>query len=104
MVPSLLEILDSTEIALLKEKMNWIIPEDSSVGGGSEVGLLRLSQLIDSLRLVDEYKANITGLTRADLDDRSNPFATSFIEHVRDVYYAYPETGSWADIGFKVTG
>ena len=94
------------DLAKVREAMNWVIPADSSPGAGTEAGLTRLLELVDSQdpSVAAAYRSGWAGLREADLADSSNRFAAMFVEHVRDVYYAYPETGSWSDIGFKVTG
>ena len=100
------DTLTATEREHLRAAMNWVIPADSSAGAGTEVGIERLLELVDSLdpTVTNAYQANLASLTQGDLADATNPFAAMFIDHVRDVYYAYSETGSWADIGFVVTG
>ena len=92
------------DLAKLAEAMDWVIPPDSSPGAGSTAGVKRLVDLIESLpsNAADLYAASLPKLTAADLDDPANTFAQLFIEHVKDVYYSYPDTGAWADIGFHV--
>jgi hypothetical protein len=89
----------------LKAAMNWVIPPDSSPGAGTDAGVAHLLDLIHSLdsSVADAYQRNLRTLSGKTLADPSNAFAAMFAEHVRDVYYAYPDTGSWADIGFVVT-
>jgi len=98
-------LLTKAELSRLREAMNWVIPADSSPGAGTDAGVAVLLDLVDSQdeNVVASYRKNLSSLTEAGLADPSNAFAALFIEHVRDVYYAYPETGSWADIGFEVT-
>lgn len=98
--------MTEAEFQRLQTAMNWVIPADSSPGAGTGAGASRLVDLIDSQEpsIAALYRASLPGLRRADLADSSNVFAAMFVEHVRDVYYAFPETGSWADIGFNVTG
>jgi hypothetical protein len=93
------------DIAKLAEAMDWVIPPDASPGAGSEMCVRRMLELIGSLPpdVADLYLTNLPDLVEADLADAANSFAQLLIEQVRDVYYAYPESGSWADIGFKVT-
>lgn|GEM_PF-2543955 len=99
------ETLTEADLAKLARAMDWVIPPDSSPGAGTEAGINRLIELIDSQYpgIAAMYAANLPGLTESDLADSANSFAQLFIEQVRDVYYSFPETGSWADIGFKVT-
>lgn len=89
----------------LREAMNWVIPADSSPGAGTDAGVERLLALIASLgpEVESAYAHNLDTLSEADLKASTNAFATMFIEHVRDVYYATPDTGSWSDIRFEVT-
>jgi hypothetical protein len=86
----------------LAEAMDWVIPADSSPGASA--GLAQMVRFVEAQGFTDLYKKNLSGLHESDLSDASNAFAQLFIDHVRDVYYTYPQTGSWADIGFKVTG
>ncbi|MHB8635221.1 MAG: hypothetical protein ACYC96_01980 [Fimbriimonadaceae bacterium] len=104
MPAGLRESLTPADARRLREAMNWIVPADSSDGAGSEAGVARLLELVDSLpeAVGHAYLANVGTLTEGDLGDPANAFAVMFLEHVRDVYYAYPDTGSWADIGFDV--
>src|SRR5579862_7556643 len=99
------DALTATEREHLRAEMNWVIPADSSPGAGTDAGIERLLELIDALddAVKGAYLVNLGSLTESGLADPSNAFAAMFIDHVRDVYYAYPETGSWADIGFVVT-
>jgi len=92
------------DLAKLAEAMDWVIPPDSSPGAGSTTGVKRLVDLVKSLPpgVADIFVASLPKLTIADLDDPANAFAQLFIEHVKDVYYSYPDTGAWADIGFRV--
>lgn len=90
-------------IERLREAMGWVIPEDASPGAGSDAGLNRLLALIKALDIEHAYTANLDRLQPTDLAKPSDEFAQMFIEHVRDVYYATPDTGSWNDIGFEVT-
>lgn len=87
----------------LCDAMNWVIPPDGSPGAGDETTPQALLALIADLGLQDEYAHFLPSLTEADLANPSHPFAPKFIEHVRDVYYASPESGAWEDIGFRVT-
>jgi hypothetical protein len=91
------------ETAKLREAMEWVIPSDShSDGAGSEVTLRHLLQLLADVgdEAVAEYRAQLPELDLSDLEDPSNKFAQTFIDHVRDVYYGYPDTGAWQDLGF----
>lgn len=105
MSAGLRESLTEAEFSRLREAMNWVIPADSSLGAGTDAGVARLIELVDSQErsVAADYRRNLMALTEADLAGPTSAFALMFIEHVRDVYYAYPETGSWADIGFEVT-
>jgi hypothetical protein len=103
---SLLDALTEADRAKLMVAMDWVIPPDSSPGAGTEAVVARLAALVDSLgdHRIQAYRDSIAGLRREDLNDPTHPFAAMFVENVRDVYYAYPDTGAWADIGFVVTG
>jgi len=85
--------------------MDWVIPPDSSPGAGTEAGVARLIELVDACEpgIARMYATDIPYLSESDLADETNAFGQLFIGHVRDVYYGFPETGSWADIGFKVS-
>ena len=97
--------MTQAELAKLAEAMDWVIPGDNSPGAGAPACVARMAELIESERpeVRDQFVVNLPRLTEADLDNPADRFAQLFIEMVRDVYYAYPETGSWEDIGFKVT-
>ena len=98
--------MTEAEMLRLQAAMNWVIPADSSPGVGTSAGASRLVALIDSQEpgVAASYRASLPGLRQTDLADPSHAFAAMFIEHVRDVYYASPDTGAWQDIGFNVTG
>jgi hypothetical protein len=98
-------IFADEEVAKLRAAMDWVIPRDSSPGAGTDAGVRHLIELVESLgeRMIIEYRTELPNLREEDLDNRSNPFAQRFIDHVRDVYYGYGDTGAWEDIGFKVT-
>lgn len=97
--------MTQTELARLAEAMDWVIPPDTSPGAGSEACVQRMIELIESEppEIREQFAAHLPMLEESDLADPENRFVQLFIEMVRDAYYAYPETGSWADIGFKVT-
>lgn len=97
--------LSDSDLSKLAEAMNWVIPPDSSPGAGSPACVARMIQMIESQPpgLAADYAACLPALQESELADPENRFAQLFIEQVRDVYYSYPETGSWDDIGFKVT-
>ncbi len=97
--------MTQSETARLAKAMEWVIPTDSSPGAGTPACVQRLVDLISSQpsQVAELYRAHLPTLLEADLSDRSNAFAQLFVEHVRDVYYGYPDTGAWADIGFKVS-
>ncbi len=106
MPQGLLAKLSAAEITRLREMMEWVIPSDSSPGAGSDSCLLHLGELIDSLgaEWVERYIIRIPTLTEQDLANPADPFASAFINHVRDCYYGYADCGAWEDIGFVVTG
>ena len=83
--------------------MNWVIPPDSSPGAGTPETLTHLLGLIEREGLGALYLAHFTQLTQENLGDPNHPFGPLFVEHVRDVYYAFANTGAWKDIGFQVT-
>ena len=92
------------ELAKLAQAMDWVIPPDSSPGAGTEAGVQRLVDLLATFphSVQAQYRANLSSLGKQDLNDSNHPFAQLFIERVKDIYYSYPETGAWADIGFRV--
>lgn len=86
----------------LKTVMAWVIPDDETPGAGTDFLADRLGELVAALEaeVSRAYERWIPILQERDLDDQSHPFVPILIRHVRDLYYAYPETGSWAAIGF----
>lgn len=97
--------MTAAELSQLAQAMDWVIPPDSTPGAGSDIGVQRMVELIESEppEVLQTFQRGLPALEEADLADPTHSFAQLFIEMVRDVYYGYPETGSWADIGFKVT-
>ena len=93
--------LDRTKLA---QAMGWVIPPDSSPGAGSPACVAHLIRLVETLprEVQAQYAARLPDLKQDDLSDPGSPFARLFVEHVLDVYYGYPDTGAWGDIGFKV--
>jgi hypothetical protein len=89
------------DIDRLRTCMGWVIP-----GSGSEACVQHLLDLVRELgeSTAAEYELFIPGLSERDLADLGHPFAAEFIEHVRDVYYGYADTGAWQEIGFVVRG
>jgi hypothetical protein len=106
MSSGLREKLSPAEFQTLRQAMEWVIPTDSTPGAGSDACIEHLVELVGSLGepVIDRYAKNLPSLKQEDLANTSHPFAPMFIDHVRDVYYAYADTGAWADIGFEVTG
>jgi len=106
MPTGLRERLTSDEVECLRKAMEWVIPSDESPGAGTYACMNHLFELIDAFGepATALYKENLRNLNEADLADPNHPLATTFINHVRDVYYGYPDTGAWEDIGFEVIG
>ncbi|MBI5707224.1 MAG: hypothetical protein HZC36_09580 [Armatimonadetes bacterium] len=97
--------MTEAELAKLSQAMDWVIPPDKTPGAGSAVCVQRMVELIEAEtpEVLLAFQRGLPALEESDLADPSHRFAQLLIEMVRDVYYGYPETGSWADIGFKVT-
>jgi hypothetical protein len=101
-------VFSAEELAQLKAAMDWVIPPDKSSpnhissGAGTDVTLNHLIDLLEDLgdATIAEYRLNLPYLAEADLSDSSNRFGQLFINHVRDTYYGYPDTGAWAELGF----
>jgi hypothetical protein len=85
----------------LRSAASWVLP-----GANSDACLHHLLALIKSLGEPTQatYRQHLPNLTQEDLANPNHPFAPMFIEHVRDTYYAHPDTGAWEEIGFQVTG
>lgn len=97
--------MTEAELAKLSQAMDWVIPPDATPGAGSAICVQRFEELLEAEppEVQSAFQNGLPDLRESDLGDEKNSFAQLFVEMVRDVYYGYPETGSWADIGFKVT-
>jgi len=93
------------DVVAIARAMDWVVPPDSSPGAGSPAGVAHLVSLIESLppSIAALYDQHLATLEESDLEDPSHPLGPVLVEHVRDVYYSFADTGAWTDIGFKVT-
>jgi hypothetical protein len=89
----------------LAEAMDWVVPPDASPGAGSEAGVRHMLDLLESLPspVTGLYEQHLEDLREVDLQDLGHPLGPVLVEHVRDVYYSFADTGAWTDMGFKVT-
>lgn len=95
------------ELGMLRTAMEWVIPTDSrSPGAGGPEAVAHLLSLLEQLGepTLARYRLFLPTLTEADLHNPNHEFAPTFIDHVRDVYYGYADTGAWEDIGFTAKG
>ena len=82
MPSGLRESLTHDDLTKLREAMDWVIPPDSSTGAGTDAGVARLLDLIDSQdpSVAAAYRQGMAKLGESDLADASNAFAALFVE------------------------